>query len=109
MNWEILLGIGGLLVPIVLAAGVRDRSLLQMIAGVKDDAANMITKATDPLHERVNRVRDEFVRRDDLAAHLDRVEKQFDDIKGELRRTSENTDRKLDDIRRALPPGPAKA
>jgi hypothetical protein len=107
--WELLVGIGAVLTPVVLAAFARDRSLLQMISATKDDAGKMITKATDPLHERINRVRDEFVRRDDLAAHLERVDKQFDDLRAEVRRSGENTDRKLDEIRRTLSPGIGKS
>ena len=54
---------------------------------------------------RLDRVRDEYVRRDDLDGHLQRFEKQFDDIRGEMRRGSEATEKKLDEIRNLLRAG----
>lgn len=101
-TWQIvatlLLSVGGLLTPIVLAAMARDKSLMTMIAGAKDDMGAQITQATAPLHERVNRVRDEYVRRDDLAGHLMRVEKHMDEIRAEQRRQYDHTDKRLSEI-----------
>jgi hypothetical protein len=82
----LLVGIGGLLTPIVLAAKARDTSLLTMIAAVKHDSGKMVQAATEPIHERINRVRDEFVRRDDLDGHLARIDKQFDAVHSAIQR-----------------------
>lgn len=112
-SWQPFLAIGALLTPIVLAAMARDRSLLVMlnsarqdalnaIVVMKDDARRMIAASTEPLHDRVNRVRDEYVRRDDLDGHLARMGKQFDDIRDDMRRNSENLDKRLDEIRKLL-------
>lgn len=82
----LLIGFGSLLTPVVLAAIARDRSLIAMIGAVKEDAARATTAATEPIHERINRVRDEFVRRDDLESHLARIDKQFGELREDFRR-----------------------
>lgn len=74
---QVLLGVAAVGVPAVLAAIARDRTLLAMI----DSGANQ-------LHDRINRIRDEFVRRDDLAEHLKRMEKQFDGVSMQLKELS---------------------
>jgi hypothetical protein len=102
---QVLIAFAALAVPVIGAAMARDRSLLTMIQTVKDDAAANVKASTDPIHERINRIRDEFVRRDDLEGHLERWDKQFEGLRDDLRRVSENSDRKLDEIRRLLQPG----
>ena len=97
-NWQIFLGIGGIMTPVVLAAMARDRSLISMFTTMETGLEQRIKAETAPLHERVNRVRDEYVRRDDLEAHLSRMEKQFDEVRAELRRTSETNEKRLAEI-----------
>lgn len=75
---QVLIGVGSLLTPVVIAAFARDRALI-----------SMITTQGSHLHERINRVRDDFVRRDDLAEHLARNEKQLDDMRTDIRRLSD--------------------
>lgn len=75
---------------------------MSMIAQIKDDVDSKVKTGTDQLHDRIGRVRDEYVRRDDLEGHLSRMEKQFDDIRAEMRRASDMTDKKLEDIARAI-------
>lgn len=110
---QVALVFGGLLTPIILAAFVRDRALMAMIAECKADAMSAIDRRTDDLagrqrqasedlHERINRVRHEFVRRDDFTAHMDRLEKQFDLMREELQRQSDHTDKRLDAILKQL-------
>lgn len=84
--------------PIVLAAMARDRSHTQAIAGVKDDMAREIKSSVDPLHERVNRVRDEYVRRDDLDGHLARLDKRFDEMNAHVQRSHSYVEKRLDEI-----------
>lgn len=104
-DWlAVLLAVAGLAIPAIGIAMARDRSLLTMIQNTKTDAATATKAATDPIHERINRVRDEFVRREDLDGHLLRWDKQFDDLRAELRRSAESTDRKLDEIRSIIQP-----
>lgn len=101
-TWQIaatlLISVGALFTPIVLAARSRDTSLMTMIAGAKEDMGRQIKDAADPLHERVNRIRDEYVRRDDLDAHLARVEKRFDEIHHQIQRHSDMTEKRLTEI-----------
>ena len=40
--WQVLVSIGGLAVPIVLAAMARDRALMTMITGTRTDWQNAI-------------------------------------------------------------------
>ncbi|MGE0575395.1 hypothetical protein [Reyranella sp.] len=84
--WQLLLGIGGFLTPVVLTVMARDRALLTMIGQIQTGMQAMIKAATDPIHERINRVRDEYVREDHLNGHLMRIEKRFDDMATEQRR-----------------------
>lgn len=72
--WQVLIGVGALLTPVVIAAFARDRQLLASISA--GDAQ---------IHDRINRIRDEFVRRDDLAEHLARLDKQFVDFRADMR------------------------
>lgn len=81
----LLLGIGGFLSPIVMAARNRDATLVTMIGQNREAASEQIKDATDPIHDRINRVRDEYVRRDDLDGHLRRIDKQMDELKTEVR------------------------
>lgn len=97
-----LVGIGGLLLPIVLAAMARDRSLMSMIGGLKSDMQEQIKASTDPIHDRVSRVRDEYVRRDDLEGHLRRIDKSFDDVRADIRRGQEETNKRLEQIAQAI-------
>lgn len=71
---QVLIGVGSLLTPMVIAAFARDRALM-----------GMINSQTSQIHERINRTRDDFVRRDDLAAHIARLDKQFDDVRQDLK------------------------
>lgn len=91
-QFTILLGVGALLTPIVIAAFSRDRTLFGMLASVKDDTRSFVDASIGPLNDRIDRVRNEYVRRDDLADHLNRIEKRFDTL-----------DDKLEDIRDRLP------
>jgi len=97
-TWQLLLGVGGFLTPIVLAAMARDRAHTQAITGAKEDMAREIKSGIDPLHERVNRVRDEYVRRDDLDGHLVRLDKRFDEMNAHILRSHSYVEKRLDEI-----------
>lgn len=86
-----LFAVGGLLTPIVLAAFSRDRTLFSMITHSKEEMRAFVDATVNPLNERIDRVRNEYVRRDDLSDHLTRIEKRFDNIQ-----------ERLDDIRDRL-------
>lgn len=61
-----------------------------------------IRAETNPLHDRVSRVRDEYVRRDDLEGHLRRIDKSFDDVRADIRRGQEETNKRLGEIAAVL-------
>ena len=98
----VLLGAAGTLTPVILAAMARDRTLISMINVIREEVMQSVTAAAAVTHDRINRVRDEYVRRDDLEAHLKRIEKTFDDIRSEIQRGQAATERKLDSIQDML-------
>ncbi len=73
-----------------------------MIQSSRNDAMNAVKMGGDVAHDRINRVRDEYVRRDDLQGHLVRIDKQFDEMRDQIRRGQESTERKLDKIENLL-------
>lgn len=85
-------------VGLVLALIARDRQTWSGMKNVADEAG----KETDRLHERVNRVRDEYVRRDDLDKHLDRLSAQMKEIREESTKSSEAISGKLDALTMAM-------
>lgn len=82
-----IIGWGLTVVALVGGIVLRDRQVLTMI---KD--------GDDKLHERVGRVKDEYVRRDDLDQHIRRIEKSVEEMRNEMReqrRTNERLDTTL--------------
>lgn len=59
-----------------------------------------ISEKVEKLHTRIDKVRDEHVRRDDLAGHIERFEKSVDEMKEEQRRTNERIDKILAKVSR---------
>jgi hypothetical protein len=52
-----------------------------LVAGVMTRITTRMEKGDDRLHERINRVRDEFVRRDDLDGHMARVDRALTEMR----------------------------
>lgn len=100
--WQVTVGLGGLLVPVVIAAFARDRQLLGMIQQGKDDTREHVEEAAKGLHERVNRVRDEYVSHREFTGYVQRVEKGFDELKEDLRRQGERTDVQLRELKQMI-------
>lgn len=90
--FELLVGWGLTVVIIVGAAIARDRALQKQItdgdAAIRDTAL----KEDAVLHERINRTRDEFVRRDDLDQHMKRIEGNLEKMYTEQRETNQRID-----------------
>lgn len=85
MDYQTLIGI---ILGLVTAAGglvARDRHVL-----------GKIQSGDDQLHERVNRVRDEYVRRIDLDAHIVRLDASVQKLSEEISRSSTATNQRLD-------------
>lgn len=88
----------GVIVSVVVAlaglvAGVvmRDRHLL-----------NVIRSGDDRLHERINRVRDEYARQDHVDAGFTRIDDAIKDLRSELQHQSSETTNRLDRIMQLL-------
>lgn len=47
--------------------------------------ANRISKSAGELHGRVDKVKDDYVRRDDLDGHIQRIDRNLTDIKRDIR------------------------
>lgn len=63
-----------------------------------------IQKGDDALHERVNRVRDEYVCRVDLDTHMARIETNVRELREESREGTREINRRLDTMLTALRP-----
>lgn len=101
-----VVGLIGLALTFVTCVGgliVRDRALLALITNGDKAVHDALEKRVDnavieakredaALHERINRVRDEFVRRDDLDQHLGRIEKNLNQMYIEQRETNQRID-----------------
>lgn len=101
------------LIGLVLTLGNRDRALQRQIADGKSDASKAIdaVKAdlrstldhdSEAIHERIGRVQENYVRRDDLDGHLVRIEKVFDEIKSDQRRNHSDLAAELRDIKQLI-------
>lgn len=59
--------------------------LFSGVAAYSKHVAAQIKDGDDELHHRVNQIRDEYVKRVDLDAHMNRVESRLRDTREELR------------------------
>lgn len=90
-----LLGVAGTIIGIVIA-----------IIGLYRATADKIQKGDDALHERVNRVRDEYVRRVDLDSHLQRLDQNLKELREENREGTRSMNGRLDTLLAAVVAGP---
>ena len=89
LQWLIgaFIGIVGLIGGII----ARDRQL-----------TTLIKTGDDQLHERINRTRDDYVRRDDLAQNNARISDDLRQLREELHKSREEQNRRLDVILTAI-------
>jgi len=88
-----IIGLGGTLIGIIVAIVAQYRA-----------TADKIQKGDDALHDRINRVRDEYVRRIDLDGHLARLDTSVKELREETREGTRETNRRLDQVLAALAP-----
>jgi hypothetical protein len=100
--WQFALAFGGLLTPVIIAAFARDRQLLNLISQAKDDAKSVAELAKQHSDDRINRVRDEYVRRDDLDGHLVRIDRRLAEIRDDSRRDMEQLAGELREIKQLI-------
>lgn len=97
--------IGWIMSVIALVGGVvmRDRAVLTKITdgdtSTRKEVSEVVRELSRQhdehvaaLYERINKTRDEFVRRDDLDGHLSRIEKNIVGMRDELRENNHRMD-----------------
>lgn len=96
-------------IAIVGALIARDRALTAMVNNGDDGIRKEFKAATDALHERVNRTRDEmsekYVRRADLDAHMNRIESSIRDVREDLKDNTQQLTQVLTHLRRNVVSG----
>lgn len=90
--------IGTAIALFALVGGViaRDRYVLRLIATEVAAVKKDCKEDTNTLHERLNRVRDEYVRRTDMDNHIVRLDQSVQQLASELRLSSTATNQRLD-------------
>lgn len=91
------------LVAVVLMAviGWLVKEMRALAANLTAEAAGLrtaITVGDNALHERVNKVRDEYVRRDDLDGHLQRIDGNVNELRREIADGQREMTKRLDAI-----------
>ena len=89
-----IISVGGIIVAMVGGFIVRDRMVVRAIS-----------EGDSKLHARIDKVKDEYVRRDDLSDHIVRIEKSVAAMKEEQRRTNDEqrrTNERIDKILAAV-------
>ncbi|QDP53525.1 MAG: hypothetical protein GOVbin4933_71 [Prokaryotic dsDNA virus sp.] len=76
----------------------RDRYILNLISKNHEGSINAIQEATSEIHERINRVKDEYVRRVDLDGHIVRLDRSVNALAAEMRSSTVTTNQRLDAI-----------
>jgi len=64
--------------------------------------SDAIKKGDDALHERVNDVRDQYVRRSDLDGHMARIDGSMRDMRADMKEQHRDTQQRLDSVLTAL-------
>lgn len=91
LQW--LIGIGVTLS--IFAFGAISTGLYRVWTAINAVGERM-TDGDDKLHARINEVRKEYVRRDDLDGHLSRIDKKLDEIANEQKDMNRSVLRALD-------------
>lgn len=95
----VLLAIATMLIAAFRAlSGKIEKGNSELAKGIKD--------GDDHLHERVNRVRDEYVKRVDLDGHMTRMETNVKELRDENREGTREINRRLDTVLSTLQPSP---
>lgn len=80
-----------------LAAGLGGTFTVALIATFRS-LSSSIRDGDNQLHERVNRVRDEYVRRVDLDDHVKQLRDSVRELRDETREASRGTNTRLDQV-----------
>lgn len=97
IQWLIGLALGlGSTFTVALITAFRSLSSFQKSA--EDRLGAAIKDGDDQLHERVNRVRDEYVRRVDLDDHVRQLRDGMKEMRDETRDGLKETNKRLDQV-----------
>ncbi|MCZ8545087.1 hypothetical protein OOJ09_12910 [Mesorhizobium qingshengii] len=94
---------GGLILALLGAAGTIVAIVSAIVASHRT-TSDKIQKGDDALHDRINRVRDEYVRRIDLDSHMSRIETNVKELREEGREGNREINRRLDQVLTTLQP-----
>ncbi len=82
LQWE--LGAVGLVVTLIGGIVGRDRWMLKQIRDGDEAVKQSVKEGDAELHSRINRTRDDYVRRDDLMTHIERIEGNLREMRAEI-------------------------
>lgn len=72
------------------------------LIGAFKSLSKSIKDGDDALHERINRTRDDYVRRVDLDVHMAQLRGDVKELKNETRESTSETNKRLDQVLAAL-------
>jgi uncharacterized protein YlxW (UPF0749 family) len=91
---------GGVIGLLTVVGGViaRDRSLIGTFTAMVNQARDEADKEAKALHERINRVRDEYSKRTDLDAHVQQMNVALQGLAAEVRTHTQQSNTRLDNL-----------
>ena len=93
-----IVGVAFTLITVIGGIIARDRYILRLISKSHEDTVREAQRAADKLDDRLNRVKDDYVRRVDLDAHIGRLDNSVQSLTSEMRSSSAQTNQRLDAI-----------
>jgi hypothetical protein len=86
---------------IAISASMIVSFIIALVSSFRSLSAT-IKEGDDQLHERINRVRDEYVKRVDHDAQMNQLRDTVKEIRDELREGTRETNKRLDQVLAAL-------
>lgn len=87
------------LIGILVSMGI---AFIVALIGTFRSLSASIKEGDDELHARVNRTRDDYVRRVDLDSHINQLREGVKELKDETRESARETNKRLDQVLAAL-------
>ena len=92
---EIGFAVAGLLVLVLGSVATGYRWLVVRVDNVAVAQAAALEKTRDELHSRINEIRDQYVRRDDLMTHMNHLERGQKELKTAIEALTKRFDQAL--------------
>lgn len=93
-----IISTGFALVGLIGGIVARDRYILGLISKNHEGSIKAIQDSTEKTNERIDRIKDEYVRRVDLDGHIMRLDGSIKGLADEMRSSSTQTNQRLDAI-----------